>query len=98
MRKDDVIPHSYLFRVFVPSCFRDAFFDFPVTNINQPREIPESQNGLSDALSWEILFWEMWKQSDEGFLKFNRDKIEEYLQHDNKGWRQISVFRQSIIM
>ena len=47
-----------------------------------------------DALSWEILFWERWKQSDEDFLDYERAKIEKYLEGDNEGGGRLKFFRR----
>jgi uncharacterized protein YbaR (Trm112 family) len=56
-----------------------------VAGRDQLDRFKEEKNELSDALSWEILFWERWKQADEGFCEFNRNKIDKYLQNDNEG-------------
>lgn len=39
-------------------------------------------NGLTDAFNWVIFFWEKWKQSDRGFIEYNREQLEEYLEQD----------------
>jgi uncharacterized protein YbaR (Trm112 family)/2-polyprenyl-3-methyl-5-hydroxy-6-metoxy-1,4-benzoquinol methylase len=50
--------------------------------------------GLTDALSWEILFWEKWKDEDNGFLKGNLTKINEYLEHDIEGGGRLTFFNK----
>jgi len=47
-----------------------------------------------DALNWEILLWERWKQFDEGFLEFSKDKIEKYLENDNEGGGRSRFFSE----
>ena len=47
---------------------------------------------LTVALSWEILFWEKWKDEDNGFLKGDLTKIDEYLEHDKEGGGRLAFF------
>jgi ubiquinone/menaquinone biosynthesis C-methylase UbiE/uncharacterized protein YbaR (Trm112 family) len=49
---------------------------------------------LSDALSWEILFWEKWKHSDKGFLEYDKEKIERYLENDVIGGGKLRFFKK----
>ncbi len=43
------------------------------------------QGQPDDALGWEILFWERWKNEDAGFLEFDPARIEEFLARDTEG-------------
>ena len=43
------------------------------------------QREPDDALGWEILFWERWKNEDAGFLEFDAESIEDFLTRDQEG-------------
>lgn len=61
---------------------------------NQLNRFKSKDNELSDAMGWEILFWERWKETDEGFLKFNRNSIENFLIHDKEGGGRLKFFNK----
>jgi SAM-dependent methyltransferase len=48
----------------------------------------------ADALSWEMLFWERWKRSDHGFVRFDADKIEQFLRDDERGRGRLHSFKR----
>lgn len=45
----------------------------------------QKREDKTNALSWEILFWEKWKDDDDGFLNADLGKINQYLMRDIEG-------------
>ncbi len=53
-------------------------------------------NDSIDALSWEMLFWERWKQSDRNFLDFTRENVEECLRNDADNRHRLQFFNRVV--
>ncbi len=52
------------------------------------------EDEMLDALAWEILFWEIWKETDHGFIHCDRKKIEKILFEDDAGGGRIGFFNK----
>lgn len=66
---------------------------------NQLKQFQKKNQYFSDSISWEILFWELWKEEDKdkGFLDFNLKKINNFLQNDIEGGGRLKYFEKVIL-
>ncbi|MBN1794330.1 MAG: class I SAM-dependent methyltransferase [Candidatus Omnitrophica bacterium] len=62
----------------------------------QLEQFRESGKNDVDAIGWEILFWEKWKEIDRdtGFLDSDRDKIDRFLIEDTEGGGRLRFFER----
>ncbi len=52
----------------------------------------KQQGQDDDAMGWEMLFWERWKNQDDGFLQFDPERIEIFLRKDIEGGGRAEFF------